>query len=153
MTKIRSKVKFPTLLDMKQFVESDVSSESASSLILGKKHSPSDSEYQLRAVIVHHGNAYGGEFFHALELGCNTRCSVFALFQHDSICATFVNMPTHAGHYTTYALLDMPSGDTGAQEPRNKEKRWMHFSDEKAIQVAQEEVLGSEAYMLFYDKA
>jgi hypothetical protein len=29
----------------------------------------------------------------------------------------------------------------------------MHFSDEKAVRVAQEEVLGSEAYMLFYDKA
>ena len=32
-------------------------------------------------------------------------------------------------------------------------KRWMHFSDEKAVCVAQDEVLRSEAYMLFYDKA
>jgi hypothetical protein len=32
------------------------------------------------------------------------------------------------------------------------ERRWMHFSDEKAEVVTLDEVLSSEAYMLFYDK-
>lgn len=62
MIKNRFKISFPTHLDMKHFVESDVSKESASSLILGSKHPPSNSEYQLRAVIVHHGDANTGKY-------------------------------------------------------------------------------------------
>lgn len=61
MTKNRFKISFPTHLDMKPYVESDVSSGSASSLILGSKHPPSNSEYNLRAVIVHHGDANTGQ--------------------------------------------------------------------------------------------
>ena len=69
------------------------------------------------------------------------------------------------GHYTTYALLDVPNGNAEScrseKEVENDithrrdagSKKWMHFSDERAVQVTQEEVLGSEAYMLFYDKA
>ena len=62
MTKNRFKITFPTYLDMKQYVENDVSTGSASSLIFGsKKHPPSNSEYHLRAVIVHHGDANTGK--------------------------------------------------------------------------------------------
>lgn len=123
MLKNRFKITFPTRLDMKQYMESSVSSsESASSLILGSNHSQSNTEYNLRAVIVHHGDA-------------------------------------NTGHYTTYALLDAPgptlssSAESSYSEISTRNKRWMHFSDEKAVPVSQDEVLASEAYMLFYDKA
>jgi hypothetical protein len=62
------------------------------------------------------------------------------------------------GHYTTYALLEVCDGKDSAiqeSEPSSgvRDKRWMHFSDERAVEVSEEEVLQSEAYMLFYDKA
>jgi hypothetical protein len=59
--KNRYKIAFPTHLDMKYHVEADMmSSDSVSSLLLGKKSVSSNTEYELRAVIVHHGGADSG---------------------------------------------------------------------------------------------
>mmetsp|Transcript_1135 Transcript_1135/g.2308 ORF Transcript_1135/g.2308 Transcript_1135/m.2308 type:complete len:455 (+) Transcript_1135:112-1476(+) len=129
MIKNRCKITFPLHLDMQNHVEADImSTESVSSLILGKNSKPSNCLYGLRAVIVHHGDA-------------------------------------NSGHYTTYASLDIGRGNAemareDGVEPESHVKqdssrqcrRWMHFSDEKAVMVTQDEVLNSEAYMLFYDK-
>ena len=60
--KNRYKIAFPTHLDMKYHVEADMmSSDSVSSLLLGKKSVSSNTEYELRAVIVHHGGADSGQ--------------------------------------------------------------------------------------------
>lgn len=123
MTKNRFKVSFPARLDMAHFVEGDAASESASSLILGNNR-PTSFDYDLRAVIVHHGDA-------------------------------------DSGHYTTYALLDVDEKEEGRASRESESdtgdilspgRKWMHFSDENVVEVSEQEVLSSEAYLLFYDK-
>jgi hypothetical protein len=185
MTKNRLKIAFPTQLDMVQYLESEeVSPESASSLILGTKHPLPTSKYELRAVIVHHGDANTGNMLHKKPQCCNrdificwqsVDCNGFLFVVSNTLLLVLLLLIYYyiiiytwyciaSGHYTTYALLDLPPGGEaarggdGAEDhiPRERtsktEKKWMHFSDEKVSQVTQQEVLESEAYMLFYDK-
>lgn len=47
------------------------------------------------------------------------------------------------GHYSTYCLMSDPPSP----------KRWMYFSDEQVRAVPEEDVLKSQAYMLFYERS
>jgi ubiquitin C-terminal hydrolase len=53
-----------------------------------------------------------------------------------------------SGHYTTYAQIE---GDNSIEESERK-RRWAHFSDETVREAEEKEVLGCEAYLLFYHR-
>jgi ubiquitin C-terminal hydrolase len=79
--------------------------------------------YQLVSVIVHHGNHAGG-------------------------------------HYTVYRRLFPPSiaedykkaVSDGMKMKEGDVKEWVHISDEKCESVDLDEVMNSQAYMLFYER-
>lgn len=64
----------------------------------------------------------------------------FLLCKH--FCRSYDLFLLILGHYSTYCLMSDPPSP----------KRWMYFSDEQVRAVREEDVLKSQAYMLFYER-
>lgn len=129
MTKLRQHVQFPVHLDMTPF------------------------------------SAYGGDSAHAVSVSEATASPAVARappsphrpavqptapalphFQY-RLCSVIVHHgSSEVGHYTTYRRLAAPPSVAAAAD------RWVHISDEHVRPARLDEVLDSEAYMLFYSK-
>lgn len=91
-------------------------------------HKPSIGEYTLQAVIVHLGTADSGtqRLLCFLFVCCATTLQ-YLTFPHVPHCCS--------GHYITYRMAN---------------DRWYFISDAKVREASESEVLGCQAYMLFY---
>jgi hypothetical protein len=83
-------------------------------------------KYLLQAVIVHHGSADSGHY------------TVFRRLSPPPSPSTLLSLPIAHGHME------------GGREGREGRGVWVHISDEAVAPATVEEVLESEAYMLFY---
>jgi ubiquitin C-terminal hydrolase len=79
--------------------------------------------YKLVSVIVHHGNHFGGHYTVYRKLISD---SIHEESNYDSLVKNLVS--------------------------NNKREQWVHISDEHTSPVSEEEVLRSQAYMLYYEK-
>ena len=87
-------------------------------------------QYQLKAVVVHHGGATSG-----------THTTRISFFPTDPGTRS-------SGHYTVYIKVDDAAPACGRSKSN---ETWYHISDETVTVCSIETVLRSEAYMLFYE--